>query len=285
MAVHVSSLTHNQMSPRGTNFAAARIDLRELEGFINPVVGLDHFRMRGPTFSPHPHAGFSAISYLFEDSAGAMRNRDSLGHDFVAAPGDVIWTQAGCGVVHDEFPAENGREVHGIQRFVNLSAANKQLNPKVFWVKRDDIPVAGDDSANRVRVVVGDYDGIYSPLMPAEPFQLLDGTWNVPGQLPLRGNWNTILYVLEGMLQVDAAGKQIALRRGDAVGLRSDAPALLHLMPQASTRMLVLAGPALTEPLVMHGPFIMNSVGQLADAVARFNAGEMGRLQPVGAAQ
>ena len=69
-------------------------------------MGLDHYRMSGPTFAPHPHAGFSAVSYVFEDSKGGLRNRDSLQHDLVIEPGAMVWTQAGSGVVHDEFPVQ-----------------------------------------------------------------------------------------------------------------------------------------------------------------------------------
>jgi hypothetical protein len=270
------------MSARGASFAAARIDLAALHDFVNPVVGLDHFRMSGPTFAPHPHAGFSAISYMFEDSTGAMHNRDSLGHDFVAGPGDVIWTQAGSGVIHDEFPAENGREVHGIQLFVNQTAANKGLDPEVFWVKRDDVPVVDDGAGNRIRVVVGEHAGKRSPLVPAEPFLLLDGEWRVPADLPLSADWNTIVYVLEGELRLDADGNAIQLRTGHILGFRSDVAGSVRLEPSAPTHMLVLAGPAIHEPMTTNGPFIMNSAAEIEETVARFKAGKMGRLQPMG---
>ncbi|WP_321967832.1 pirin family protein [Burkholderia cepacia] len=284
MAVHVSGVVESQMSSRGAVFSAKRIDLQALGPFADPVVGLDHFRMNAPTFAPHPHAGFSAITYIFEDSRGAVRNRDSLGHDFVAEPGDIIWTQAGSGVVHDEFPVKSGHEVHGIQLFVNLSAANKQLDPKVLWVKRDDIPEIGDAGANRLRVVAGEYAEKRSPLVPAEPFLLLDGVWSLPGDLLLHPDWNTLIYVLEGSLRLDWGGGAAHLRYGQTLGMRSDDRASVQLTPDSTAHVLVLAGPALKAPVVVHGPFIMNSTEQLADAVARFNSGKMGRLQPVGVA-
>ncbi|WP_246279235.1 pirin family protein [Paraburkholderia ultramafica] len=273
------------MSKRGASFAAARIDLAALHDFVNPVVGLDHFRMSGPTFAPHPHAGFSAISYMFDDSAGAMHNRDSLGNDFIAGPGDVIWTQAGSGMIHDELPAQNGREVHGIQLFVNQTSANKRLDPEVFWLKRNDVPVIDDGTGNRIRVVVGEHEGKRSPLVPAEPFLLLDGEWCVPTDLPLNANWNTIVYVLEGELRLDADGKAIQLRPGHTLGIRSDDAGSVRLEPSAPTHMLVLAGPAIDEPMVTNGPFIMNSAAQIEEAVARFKAGKMGRLQAIGTGQ
>jgi len=278
MAIHISEVVQSNMRPIGASFAAARLDLAALGEFVNPVVGLDHFRMRGPTFQPHPHAGFSAISYMFEDSVGAMRNRDSVGHDFVAGPGDVIWTQAGSGVVHDEFPAVTGHEVHGIQLFVNLQSAHKTLPPVVFWVRKEDIPVVGDTDGNRIRVVVGEYEGRYSPLVPAEPFLLLDGVWRKADVLRVPGDWNIILYLLTGELDLSVDGKRVHIAGGQALGLRSDDAASIELDPDSPSHMLVLAGPAVREPMVSHGPFIMNSSEQISDAVRRFNAGEMGRL-------
>lgn len=90
---------------------------------------LDHYRMKAITFAPHPHAGFASISYIFEHSRGGLRNRDSLGNDFEVAPGELVWTRAGTGVVHDERPAIVGRDVHGLQIFVNSAAANKAAAP------------------------------------------------------------------------------------------------------------------------------------------------------------
>jgi redox-sensitive bicupin YhaK (pirin superfamily) len=96
----------------------------------------DHYRMSGPTFAPHPHAGLSAVTYVFEDSAGAIHNRDSLGHDLDVQPGEILWTQAGSGVVHDEYPAKHDASVHGLQLFVNLTARTNLLRLKCFMAVR-----------------------------------------------------------------------------------------------------------------------------------------------------
>jgi redox-sensitive bicupin YhaK (pirin superfamily) len=105
VSLELSPVAEAPEARHGARFSANRLDLAALEGFSSPVVGFDHFRMSGPTFAPHPHAGFSAVSYVFEDSAGALHNRDSIGHDLIASAGDVIWTQAGSGVIHEEVPA------------------------------------------------------------------------------------------------------------------------------------------------------------------------------------
>jgi redox-sensitive bicupin YhaK (pirin superfamily) len=128
----LSSVVNADPVARGGHFAARRLDLDGLGRFAAPVMGLDHYRMSGPTFAAHPHAGFSAVSYVLEDSAGGLRSRDSLQHDVVIEPGAIVWTQAGAGIVHDEFPAQMGREVHALQVSINLSRQNKNLPPRMF---------------------------------------------------------------------------------------------------------------------------------------------------------
>ena len=100
------------------------------------VALLDDFRVRGRPFPPHPHAGFSAVTYVLQASAGGLRSRYSLGHDLVVRPGGIVWTQAGSGVMHEEMPAPPDRELHGVQIFVNLSSKNKLAAPKGASVGR-----------------------------------------------------------------------------------------------------------------------------------------------------
>jgi redox-sensitive bicupin YhaK (pirin superfamily) len=150
------------------------IDLQELGERSSPVALLDHFRVRGRPFAPHPHAGFSAVSCVLEDSQAGLRSRDSLGNDIVTGPGGIVWTQAGKGVIHEELPAETDRELHGVQIFVNLSSKNKLAAPQVFRLARSEVPEWRSPAGDRVRVLVGSFEGVSSPLVPAEPFNLLD---------------------------------------------------------------------------------------------------------------
>ena len=84
------ALEEQQMSPSFRSFG-----LRGLPGFpLDPFLNVDDFRMSQPTFPPHPHAGFSAVTLMLEDSRGAFVNRDSLGDRSRIAPGGVHWTMA-----------------------------------------------------------------------------------------------------------------------------------------------------------------------------------------------
>ncbi|MGZ4435795.1 MAG: pirin family protein, partial [Trebonia sp.] len=93
------------------------VDLDALGVAASPLAVLDDFRVPGLPFSPHPHAGFAAVTYVLEDSPGDLRSRASSGADLTVGPGGIVWTHAGSGVVHEEIPAVPGRELHGVQIF------------------------------------------------------------------------------------------------------------------------------------------------------------------------
>ena len=174
MSVQLSPVMPATTWENGGVFSANSIRLHDLDERASPVAVLDDFRVRGRPFGPNPHAGFSALTYVFEDSEGRARSRDSLGNDVVIGPGGIVWFQAARGAMHDEFPAEQGRELHGAQIFVKLSAKNKFIAPRTFWLDASEVPEWRNEDADRVRVAVGSFQGVSSPLVPAEPLDLLD---------------------------------------------------------------------------------------------------------------
>jgi redox-sensitive bicupin YhaK (pirin superfamily) len=279
MSIAFSPLLPTVNANLGAGFSANRIVTAQVASLMQPVMGMDHFLMSDVTFAPHPHAGFSAVSYLFESSPGRLRNRDSLGNDFEMAAGGLIWTQAARGVVHDERPAELGKAVHGVQIFVNLSSKSKGLTPRVFRLEGNEVPVWKDDAGDRVRVVVGAYGGLRSPVVPAEPFQLLDIKLEREIELPLEAGWNVVLYVLSGEVALAAEGTTGQVGDGQAIALNGDGTVTLTAKKPA--QVLVMAGVAVDEPIVSYGPFIMNTEAQVAEAVHRFQQGGMGHLEPL----
>jgi redox-sensitive bicupin YhaK (pirin superfamily) len=256
------------------------IDLARFGLSASPLVVLDDFRVRELPFSPHPHAGFAAVTYVFEDSPGGLRSRTSTGADLTVGPGGIVWTQAGGGLIHEEVPAQPGVELHGLQLFVNLTSKTKLSPPRVLALKAGEVPVWTDDEGNRVRVVVGRFGTVSSPLVPDEPFTLLD--IRLEGQLPyqLIQGQNAVIYVLSGSVVVGAdsrtqrldGGQALALFGGGTIGDEATMPA--HL--------LILAGLAIHEPVVEDGPFIMNERPQIEEAMARCRSGAMGELFPLG---
>lgn len=268
MALH--NLAH------GSHFATASMDPSRLGGFVDPLLGLDHFHMSAPTFAPHPHAGFAAVAYVFEDSPGALRNRDSLGNDFAIEAGELSWTDSGTGVVHEERPLQTGQRVHGLQLFINLTAKSKSIPPRVSRLRSADVPIVVN-GGSRVRVLAGSHAGITSPLAQTEPFHLLDVSLHDTVTLELRPSWHGILCCISGAIICG----DIRVQAGELLGVTAPTPTPLTLQATSAARFVYLAGPASGEPIVSEGPFIMNSAEQIAAARQRYLRGAMGILPPL----
>ena len=261
----------------GGSFSLQQLDLHQWGERASPVEVLDHFRVSGRPFPPHPHAGFSAVAYVFEDSQASLRSRDSLGNDAVVGPGGLVWTQAGSGLMHEETPAENGRELHGLQVFVNLSSKNKLVKPQQFRIENQDVPVWRSNAADRVRVVVGSFAEFSSPLVPAEAFRFLDAELVHEIPFELEDGHNAIVYVLKGRATVSADGHDVTVGAEQAVALNGSGTVNVEALDRA--QILVLSGAAIGEPVISAGPFIMNDESQVEDAFVRYRAGGMGRLE------
>jgi redox-sensitive bicupin YhaK (pirin superfamily) len=250
---------------------------------LDPFIMADHFRMWQPTFGPHPHAGFSAVTYLFEDSETGFRNRDSRGHQNQIDPGDLHWTLAGAGVMHEEIPLVPGQVAHGLQIFVNLPTSAKGLPPAGLHVSSARMPRFGLGDAN-VKLVFGHWADASTTHAAAVPMPapgdatLLDVWLPAGGQttLQLGATQQALLLRIEGELLLneptDVSAVAWAVGLGTTLQVRASS--------KAPARMALLAGTPWREPLVMHGPFGMSTQAELQAAIARYQAGDMGHLAP-----
>ena len=193
-------------------------------------------------------------------------------------PGGIVSTQAGIGVIHEEVPANRGTELHGLQLFVNLGAANKLAAPRVLALQGADVPQWRTEADGRVRVVVGAFDGVSSPLVPDEPFTMLDV--EVRRQIPytVQPEHNTVVYVTRAGWRCERGRALEDLRAGQALALSGGGA--MTLETSTSARRVVLSGARIDEPVVEEGPFIMNNRAQIEAAIARYRSGAMGGLSP-----
>lgn len=256
------------------------VGLRSTAEFdIDPFLNLDFFIMSEPTFRPHPHAGFSAVTYLLPESKGAFQNRDSFGDKSKINPGSIHWTQAGHGMMHEEVPLIPGENCTGFQIFVNLSQKHKQLNPKAFHASAETIPEI-KNSLSTIRVVAGSYKTLSSPLKGlATPVTLLDVTLESQGSLDLEldPQLRWFLFVISGEGHT-TQGHKIADQQ--AV-LLSDSGRDFSIHTSAERfRFLVCGGRPIQEAVIWGGPFCMNSKEEVMLANDRFRAGQMGSLEP-----
>jgi redox-sensitive bicupin YhaK (pirin superfamily) len=269
------ALELQRMTPSFTSYG-----LRSTPSFsLDPFLNLDDFVMSEPTFPPHPHAGFSAVTYMFEDSAGAFLNRDSLGDRSRIEPGAIHWTQAARGMMHEEVPERRGEACHGLQMFVNLRDEHKRAAPAAYHAARAEVPEVRPTPGARVRVLAGAFGGVVSPLTKLlTPVTFLE-IHLAPGALiqvdAPRAHNAFVMIVRGGGSVAGAAAKAhealLFAHDGDFVRLEGGADGMQLLFGE---------GAPIGEPVAFGGPFVMTRPGDIVDARERFARGEMGSLAP-----
>lgn len=246
---------------------------------LDPFLSITDFRMSEPIFAPHPHAGFSAVTYSFPDSVGAFINRDSLGDRSRIGPGALHWTQAAAGMMHEEVPEERGLETHGLQLFVNLPADLELAPPQAFHADGDEVPELRPAPGVLLRVVVGEQQGVRSPVGPLlHQITMVDAHLDggASAELDLDPEARAVLLVVGGA--VDVAGT--ALAQHTVATAEGPSPLLRIEAGEQGAHVLVLAGRPIGEPVVFGGSFALSTHERLEDARRRFAAAAMGSLAP-----
>lgn len=252
---------------------------------VSPFLLLDY---AGPaTFAPttqargvgqHPHRGFETVTIVYE---GEVEHNDSTGAGGKIGPGDVQWMTAASGILHKEYHSRDftrtGGTLEMVQLWVNLPAKDKMAEPRYQTLLNQDIPtVALPDGAGQVRVIAGDYQGQRGSAKTFTPIDVWDIRLN-PGhvtQFSVPEGRTLILVVLRGTVQVN--GSQIAREAQMAVLDREGSD--IELEANSDATVLLLSGEPIDEPIVGHGPFVMNTAEEINQAIVDFNSGRFGRM-------
>ncbi len=254
--------------------------LRTEAAWLDPFIGIDAFTMPQPFFGPHPHAGMSAVTVMLPEAEGGFINRDSLGDLSHITPGDLHWTQAGRGMMHEEVPSAPGQAARGLQVFVNLSAANKQAEPAAFHVSRDAMPKVSVDGST-VCVVAGEFAGQQSPIAHDARWltrvNILDVTVPAGGALsiPVKPDDNAFFVIHSGAFSAPA---QVITAQA-AILFEADGDIAQLQAGEQTLRGVFFSGTPLKEPMYPKGPFMGNTAHDVAQYAMRFQRGEMGQLE------
>jgi redox-sensitive bicupin YhaK (pirin superfamily) len=258
--------------------------LRVENSWINPFIGIDSYTMPQPFFGPHPHAGMSAVSLMLPEADGGFINRDSLGDHSIIRPGDLHWTQAGRGMMHEEVPLELGKAARGLQIFVNMSRANKQADPVAFKVKHEDMPVVNFEGGS-LRVVAGEFDGQSSPIA-LDPrwltrVNMLDVTLQAGASvsIPVGAGDNAFFVIRSGAFETvagtDVTQSAIIFEASEQTGIH----AARVTAGSQTLRGVFFSGAPINEPIFSGGPFMGNSHEDIMAYKRAFSRGEMGHLE------
>ena len=226
----------------------------------------------------HPHKGFETVTVAYQ---GELEHRDSSGGGGTIGAGDVQWMTAGRGIVHEEFHSRDFTRRGGVlqmaQLWVNLRAKDKTAGAGYQTLLKEQIPnVELPQNAGSVRIIAGSYRGHKGAAKTFSPINLWDVNLRVgkSTELPLPNGHTTTFLVLSG--EVTANGEReagegdlaIFDRNGDSITVEA----------KTDARLLVMDGEPIDEPVVAHGPFVMNSRAEIEKAFAEFRTGEMGEI-------
>ncbi|KAK7085078.1 hypothetical protein SK128_008940 [Halocaridina rubra] len=241
-----------------------RKELRHLDPFLL----LDEFIIRRPGgFPEHPHRGFETVTYL---TKGSIRHEDSQGNACTIHKGDLQWLTNGKGVIHSEMPATDG-EAHGLQLWVNLPAAKKMIEPAYQGLSASQIPTASVVGTT-VKVIAGESMGISSPVRTHTPTYYLIFEMDPGSKFTqyLPEDWNAFIYILAGTIGIgdyddlveSEAHHTLVLSKGVAVRILNIGIEKAHFV--------LIAGQPIGEPVVQQGPFVMNTQGEIKQAIKDF---------------
>jgi len=226
----------------------------------------------------HPHKGFETVTVAYQ---GELEHRDSSGGGGKIGAGDVQWMTAGNGIVHEEFHsrdfARKGGTLQMAQLWVNLRAKDKSAKAGYQTLAKAQIPVVAlPGDAGTARIIAGELNGQKGPANTFSPINLWDVSLRAgkSAEFPLPEGHTTAFLVLKGKVAIDGgheAGEgDLAIfdRSGTGISLKANADAQL----------LVMDGEPLNEPIVGHGPFVMNTRDEIQKAFEDFQLGRMGEL-------
>ncbi len=241
----------------------------------DPFLLLDHFAFNDPVEGPivgfpmHPHRGIETVTYMLD---GSVHHRDSLGNAGLIGPGDVQWMTSGRGIMHEELPRRSPTgAIAGFQLWVNLPAKLKMTTPRYQEVSAATIPTVTRDGAT-IRVVTGEVDGVSGPVtdIAAQPVYMdVNLKAGASFTYPVPQGHTALAYVFEGAgcfgptEEPIEAVHLIKFNDGDQIAVTTD----------NGVRFMLIAGAPFREPIAPYGPFVMNTMQEIQQALSELRNG------------
>jgi redox-sensitive bicupin YhaK (pirin superfamily) len=253
---------------------------------IDPFLLLHHAEVKVPKHipvekagvGPHPHRGFSPVTFIFK---GGVHHRDSRGNNNVVHAGGTQWMNAGMGIIHSERPPqdifENGGVQEIIQLWINTPAQHKMDQPSYFPLDAENTPYyRSEDGQVKINIIAGELENIKGPIKPLSSINTLTAEFKQGGKyfFVIPSSHNVFIYLLDGKLKINDAievqGKYAAVFGTDGDGFEIEA--------LEDTRFFIGSGEPLNEPVATHGPFVMNNQTEILQAFRDYQIGKMGVL-------
>ena len=260
-----------QSASDGDGVKIKRIAGRDINPVFDPFLLLDEIRSDEAAdyvggFPAHPHRGFETITYMID---GRLRHEDHLGNRGLLTDGGVQWMLAGRGVIHSEMPEQTEGRLHGFQLWLNLPAAEKMQLARYQDFQREELPVISLDNGGQVKVIAGRQGEVVSPVPVATTAPLY-----LDIQLPAGASYSPLLAGYAAVALYVYQGQAGQLKQSQ-MGFYGEGEQFTVTAGEHGVRLLLLAGRAIGEPIAQHGPFVMNSVEEIKQAINDYSAGRL----------
>ncbi|SFG04102.1 pirin family protein [Pontibacter chinhatensis] len=250
--------------------------------YIDPFLFLNHHGPQvykpgnqGLPFGPHPHRGFETLTFILD---GDIMHQDTGGGKDVIAAGGVQWMTAGRGLIHAEVSSEKFKQEGGpmeiLQLWFNLPAKYKMTEPKYIGLQKESIPAVNEDEGKvKVNVVSGNWRETQGPIPSLSDIHMASIEMQPGGSFTtsVEAARNIFFYVVRGSVKVNGETVEKLhlvefINEGEQVEV------------EALEDSYILFGHALpfNEPVVAHGPFVMNTEEEIRQAFRDYQAGKMG---------
>lgn len=264
----------------GAGVKLTRVLTQQLQERLDPYLMLDNFKSHNPDdyvagFPNHPHRGFETITYMI---TGRMRHRDSAGNEGLLQNGGVQWMTAASGVIHSELPEQENGAMEGFQLWLNLPAKDKMNDPWYKDFQSDDLPKYSTEDGVDVTVIAGQSYGIEGAVTRdiTEPTYLdihLPAGTSFSQVIP--ADHNAFAFVYRGTIEI--AGETVPTKTMAILENNTDTDGVTITADSSEdTKVILITGRPLGEPIVQYGPFVMNSQQEIMQAVTDFQSGKFG---------
>jgi len=265
------------------NFIPSRhgLDMHRMSPFIMMDYG-SKFHVP-PSESPkgvgvHPHRGFETVTIAYK---GRVAHHDSAGGGGIIGEGDVQWMTAASGVLHKEYHEESfsktGGDFQMIQLWVNLPAKDKMSAPKYQAIENARMPKVTVEKGF-VEVIAGNFQGNLGKASTFTPVHMFNAHLEAGGksEFEFPATFNTCLVVVEGAIRINGSDETVPL---DHFVLFENEGETFHIEATENSKVLILSGEPIREPIAAHGPFVMNTRQEILQAFQDFEEGKFGELR------
>ncbi len=245
-------------------------------GQIDPFLLFDQFGSDDPDayisgFPDHPHRGFETVTYML---AGRMRHKDNHGHEGVLGPGGVQWMTAGRGIIHSEMPEQTEGLMQGFQLWVNLPAALKMRAPRYQEFEADQLALSTPAPGVTAKVIAGTLGNRRGPVEGISVDPLYADLRLAPKaalEVPVTTGHTLLLFVFEGEVAIG----EVTVPTGSLAVMGSEGEALAMTAGAKGASAMLLAAAPIGEPVVRHGPFVMNTREEIQQALEDYYLGRL----------